>query len=99
MIVNASDQYGPWTKVVDIYSPANGNSPFIRFGANSMPGCYDNSGGYLPLSNPEAANRVYSTILSALMAKQDIKVHFNFNTASAGYNGWGLCNIESVSVR
>ena len=96
---NASDTSGSWTKVVYIYSPVNGAKPFIRFEPGSLPGCYADSGAYMPVNNDVAAARVYSTILSAQVAQKEIKVYYNYNSVADGYSGWGLCDIEAVYIR
>jgi len=97
--LQAADATSGWTKVVSIYSPVTGAAPYIAFQSGSLVGCYADSGAYMPLANVDAAARVYSTILSAQMAKRDIKVYYNYNAVADGYSGWGLCNIEAVYTR
>jgi len=97
--VNSYDTSGTWTTVSYIYSPVTGAKPYIIFGAGSLPGCYANSGAYLPVNDAAATARVYSTILSAQVAQKKVKVYYNYNDVADGYNGWGLCDIEAVYVR
>ena len=97
--LQAADATSGWTKVVSIYSPLSGSAPYITFQSGTLVGCYADSGAYMPVTNIDAAARVYSTILSAQMAKKDIKVYYNYIPVADGYSGWGLCNIEAVFVR
>lgn len=56
-------------------------------------------GAYLPTDKGVASARVYCTILAAYAAKKDLKVYFNFNAVQSGYDGWNLCDIETVILR
>lgn len=86
---------GGITKVDRIYIDVNGGSPFIHFGADSLPGCYNESGAYLPVKNTEAFNRIYSTVLSAHAAQKSVRVYYHKNE---GRTGWSMCTIEAVYV-
>lgn len=93
------DGYSEPTTVEMIFTRVNA-SPYIQFGGGSLQGCYGNSGAYLPhLDSNEQARAVYSLLLSAKMANKKVRVYYKYNDHPADYNGWGLCNIESVSIR
>ena len=86
-------EWGTYTKVSYIYVKTNGGSPYIQLGANSMPGCYNNSGGYLSGSDIKMA---YSTMLAAKMSGKDVRVLYEINEGSTG---WGMCTITSFYLR
>ncbi|MET1257112.1 hypothetical protein [Aliikangiella maris] len=88
----------PVTTVESIYSSSKGNSPYIRFGANAMPGCYGNSGGYLDVANEKSADRTFSIILAAKISKQSVRVYYVKNNVDPDYNGWSLCTIEAIGL-
>ena len=96
--VASYDESSPVTNVTYIYSPVVG-TPFISFGADSMPGCYNNNGAYLEISNEVGADRTFSLLMAAYMAQKPVKVYYNLNSVQPGYTGWGLCTIESIDVR
>lgn len=94
---NASES-GPATNVEYIYSRADANAPYIRFGSGAMPGCHGNNGGYLSLADEKGTERTYSLLLSAYVSKQTVKVYYTLNDVPADYAGWGLCTINAVSL-
>ena len=98
-ITSAADAHGPITTVKYIYTKANGNSPFIRFGSNSMPGCYGDNGGYLSVSDVEGGNRIYSLILAAYMSQKPVSVYYDYTNTDPNYNGWGKCTITAVDLK
>lgn len=86
-----------WTNVVDIYTPVSGQ-PYVKFSANALPGCYGDAGAYLPITS-SGGELVHATLLSAVIAQRQVRVYFKLNDVASGYNGWGLCTIEAVSVK
>lgn len=83
---------GTWTKVQQIYAKNNGQI-FVYFGANAMPGCYQNNAGYIRGSDIE---KLYSTILAAYMAGKNIRPLYQID---ASKTGWGLCYVEAVYIK
>lgn len=83
---------GKWTTVAQIYSKNNGDI-FVSFGANAMPGCYQDKGGYVKGTNIE---KLYSTILAAFMAGKSVQPLYQID---ASKTGWGLCYVEAVYLR
>lgn len=79
-------EWGPWTEVKNIYIDTSG-SAFITFA--SLPGCYNEQGGFLQGSNVDKA---YATILAAFMAKKKVKPLYTINE---GATGWSMCVISS----
>lgn len=91
----AYDKYGTWTKVDQIYIPANGGNLFVYFqGADSLPGCYGGRGAYLPSANVEGANRIYSALLAARAADRTVQVFYNYT--STDEETWGRCTLEAI---
>ena len=97
--VNAYDERSSVTTVEYIYTSTNGARPYVQFGSGSMPGCYANSGGYLMNTNEQGMDRVFSMLLAAHLSKKPVSVYYNFSDVEEGYNGWSLCNIESIDLR
>nr|BDD45210.1 hypothetical protein 16 [Saccharospirillaceae bacterium] len=93
IITFAYDEKSEWTTVSKIYVKANGNSPFVVFNNNALPGCYKDQGAYLPASDEQGANRVYSGLLSAMHSGSQVQVFYTYNTNS---DGWGMCDIYAV---
>ncbi len=84
--------YGAWADVVNVYVKTDASSPYVQLGSNAMPGCYNNSGGYLSGSD---VDRAYSTVLSALMGRRKVRVLYEINEGSTG---WGMCTIKSLFI-
>lgn len=83
---------GLWTTVGQIYTKNNGQV-FVSFGANAMPGCYQDKGAYLKGSD---IDKLYSTVLAAFMAGKSVRPLYHIDTAKTG---WGLCYVEAVYLR
>lgn len=90
-----SYETGSWTSVQQIYSKNDG-SIYVYFGANTMPGCYNNRSGYLKGSD---IDRLYSTVLAAFMGGKEVLPLYRYDNRNEGYSGWGLCYVEAVYVR
>ncbi|WNO11482.1 hypothetical protein [Teredinibacter sp. KSP-S5-2] len=97
--VSAYDGLSGVTTVEYIYSPVDGSLPYVQFGDNSMSGCHDNNGGYLPVTNVEGGERTYSLLLAAYMSKSPVAVYYKYVNTDPNYNGWGKCHILAVDLR
>ncbi len=89
-------EIGKWTKVDRMYTHTNG-SVFIYFGANSMPGCYGNNGGYLKNTNADGFNRVYSTLLAASMSDTTVQPFYEIVGNDQGQ--WSRCKVTAIYVK
>ncbi|MGR6872464.1 hypothetical protein ACU6U9_09180 [Pseudomonas sp. HK3] len=85
------------TSVLSIYAPISG-TPFVNFEANTLPGCYGNTGAYMPVTSEASAKAAYSTLLAAQMADKRLRVYYTLNDVASDYAGWGLCTITAISV-
>lgn len=83
---------GAWTTVGQIYSKNNGQV-FVYFGANAMPGCYQNKAAYLKGSD---IDKLYSTVLAAFMAGKSVRPLYHIDTTKTG---WGLCYVDAVYLK
>ncbi|WMS87498.1 hypothetical protein [Pleionea litopenaei] len=90
--VNAVDATGELAEVDFIYTTVGG-SVFISLSPNSMPGCYNNRAGYIEQTTPENLKNVLSTFLAAQAGKRQVRVLYNYTTATSG---WNMCRIQSV---
>ena len=91
----AYDRTGPNTSVGNIYADVNGGI-FVYFDNNAMPDCYQNKGAYLPGTNKDGQNNVFSMLLSAKAAKQTVQVFYNINK---GGTGWSMCTIHAIYLK
>jgi hypothetical protein len=88
-----------WVTVTGIYTPVKGN-PFISFSSNALPGCYNNSGAYLPVKQDVGDGKLaYSKLLTAKVSNQPLRVYYTVNDVPETYNGWGKCTITALSIK
>jgi hypothetical protein len=96
---NAFAETSGWVNITNIYTPVKG-SPFISFSTNALPGCYNNSGAYLPVKQDVGDGKlVYSKLLTSKISNQSIRVYYTVNDVAENYNGWGKCTITGVAMR
>lgn len=95
----AYDEVSPWTQVKNIFVNTTGPIPYIQFEPGSLPGCYGDSGAYLSHDNEVGSQQAFSVLLAASMSGKQVQAFYNYATVPAGYNGWGLCTIESISLK
>jgi|GEM_PF-2970049 len=88
---------GSWTKVDQLYTPTDEENVFVYFGANSMPGCYNNNGAYILNNSTTNTDRLYSTVLAAKMANKDIQPFFE--VIGSNIESWSRCKLVAVYVR
>lgn len=83
-------EWGQWGKVQQIYVKTDAAAPFIQLEAGTMPGCYNNSGGYL---HGNDVDKAYSAMMAAMLAGRKVKVLYEVNPNS---DGWSMCYIKSL---
>lgn len=86
-------EWGAWAQVHYVYVKTDAGRPFVFFKGASMPGCYQESGGYLYGDSDEKA---YSTVLAAFMAGREVRPLYEI---VSGGSGWGMCRITSIYMR
>lgn len=85
-------EWGNWTNVTYIYTKTDAALPFVQFKPGSMPGCYQDAGGYL---EGDDVDKAYSTVLAALMGGREIRPLYEIRSDE----GWGMCRIKSIYIR
>lgn len=80
-------------KVTSMYTNNNSGSLFVSFQTGAMPGCYNNSGGYLLTTNT-FFKEIYAQLLT-ITASGGLRalVLYTQNTPT---NNWGDCFIDGI---
>lgn len=85
-------EWGNWSTVSYIFTKTDTALPFVHFKTGSMPGCYQDAGGYL---EGDDVDKAYSTVLAALMGGREIRPLYEIRSDE----GWGMCRIKSIYIR
>jgi hypothetical protein len=80
-------------KVTTLYTNNNSGTLYVAFQPGSMPGCYNNSGGYLYSSN-SMYKELYAQLMT-IVATGGVRavVLYTQNTPT---NNWGDCTIDGI---
>lgn len=91
---NAWAETGNMTTVESIFSPVSAGKPFVTFGVNGLPNCYDQRGAFLPTTDVEASSRIYAGLLAAMYSGKKVQAKYTVDTTETG---WGRCDITHIS--